>query len=316
MAAIFLTITVDDLSSALELYDRIQVWRSTTGQNGTYNELTADFPEPAQATNTIASPWDLFNQSLNVNMSGADPVPIIFQQIMGGTIRIEEVIAQINAVIPGLATVSLDSNRLFTLRNPLTGTGSSLLFTGPAVGVLGLPTTKVSGKGSRISIGNANTVYRFKDLDGDSVFWYKWRFYSTKTKAVGSFSVPRLGDVSVLLPSENIAKASINLVDGSGRPISGRRVILVPVQPKSASNNNINYSVLPSNDRIIITTDEAGHAEIELLIGETFRVFFEGSGFAREFIVPNAEFDLLSVLSTQPDPFSIAQSPPMPIRES
>ena len=54
-----------------------------------------------------------------------------------------------------------------------------------------------------------------------------------------------------------------------------------------------------------------------LVRGEKFKVFFEGSNYFREFVVPNvAEFDLLQILSTTPDPFTIVQMPAMPIRLS
>lgn len=321
--AIFLTINIPlaDLPSTLELYDRIQVFRSTTGVSGSYSEITAPTPEPAVAKSAVDPPWNLAGKSLVVSLSGADPVTIVFQALdPPADLRVEDVIAQVNAAIPNLATVDHDSNAVVDLTNPLAGTGSSILLSGNSVAVLGLPSTLQGGKGPRVPIGLLNTQYKFTDLGGDATYWYKTRFYSTLTKAVSAFSDPRLGDVTQIIPSGPVpglmSTATVNLVDVTGKPVIGRRIILVPVQEQIVPYNSVSYGLLPGNVRIELTTDEAGHAEVQLVIGATIRAFFEGSGFAREFVVPDQDFDLLTVLSTEPDPFSIVQSPPMPIRES
>jgi hypothetical protein len=97
----------------------------------------------------------------------------------------------------------------------------------------------------------------------------------------------------------------------------GRRIIFVPtgyVQTDGTDGNP--FASLPSVDRIIAITDESGHAETPLLIGQDFRVFFEGTTFQRDFTVPDDDFDLFTVLSAMPDPFTIVEAPPMPIRVS
>jgi hypothetical protein len=321
--ATFLTINIplESLDNVLALYDRIQVWRSTTGKLGVYSEITADTLMPATASSTVDPPWDVAGLTLTVSLSGADPVSILFEELVPPTdLRIEDVIAQVNDIIPGFATQNSDSNAVLDLTNPLSGTGSTLLLSGSARSVFGLPSTLQSGKGPRILIGLMNTQYKFTDLGGDPAYWYKTRYYSTKTKAVSAFSTPRLGDVTQILPPGEgpgfAIKAYVNLIDVTGKPVIGRRVILVPVQDQIVPYDNVNYGVLPGGTRIEITTDEEGYAEVYLANGARVRAFFEGSGYAREFVVPDQDFDLLSVLSTAPDPFSIVQSPPMPIRES
>lgn len=319
MSAVFITVNIPlaDLPATLALYDRIQVWRSTTGKLGAYTEITGADDTAAVAKTTTSPPWALAGLTLQAIMSSADPVGLTFAALVPpASLRVEDVVAQVNAAIPGFASVDAASNAVVDLTNPLKGTGSTLLLSGTALSVLGLPSTLQSGVGHRIPIGLLNTTYKFTDLGGDPTYWYKTRFYSTLTQSVSAFSDPRLGDVTQILPSSTLSKATVDLVDVTGKPIIGRRVILVPVQMQQVPYNSVNYGLLPGNDRIELTTDEAGHAEVQLVRGATVRAFFEGSGYAREFVVPDADFDLLTVLSTAADPFSIVQAPPMPIRES
>lgn len=306
------SIEVSDLESVLELYDRIQVWKSSDGTpGGTYVEITADTPQPAHIDSTTSGPYTINGQSLSVVLNGADPLIVVF----AGTnpIPLTLIITQINTAYLGLAEVS--PTNLLRLLSPITGTGSSLVATGAAATTLGIPSLAAFGKAARIPMGNINSSYRFTDLAGDSAQYYKFRYYSTLTKAVGVFSDPFRGEVAVILPQSNLAKATVNLVDVTGAPLVGRRIILVPVQDQTIPYNNAIYGLLPGNDRIELTTDGAGHAEVQLVRGALVRAFFEGSGYTREFTVPEADFDLLTVLSTQPDPFAIIQAPPFPIRE-
>lgn len=306
-------IEVSDLDSVLQLYDRIEVWKSADATpTGSYTEITADTPQPAILETPTGGPYTISGQPLSIVLNGADPVVVTFS----GTdpIPLTEIIDQLNLAIPSFASPSV-LNHLH-MQSPIAGTGSSLLVTGTAAVTLGVPSAVAYGKGPRILMGNLNSSYRFVDLAGDDNQYYKFRYYSQLTKAVGAFSDPFRGEVSVILPQSSLAKATVNLIDTTGAPIIGRRIILVPVQAQIVPYNGVNYGLLPSNDRIELTTDGAGHAEVNLVKGTLVRAFFEGSGYAREFVVPDADFDLLTVLSTQPDPFSIIQAPPMPIRES
>ena len=324
MTATLLTfnIPLDQLQNVLALYDHMQVWRSTTGSSGTYTEITGSPETAAVAKSTTSPPWAVSGLVLNVSLSSADPVAITFHDANTGPgpLRIEDVVQQINLAIPGLAKIDPDDNAVFDLTNPLTGTGSTILLTGNALVVFGLPSTLQSGVAPRILIGLLNTQYKFTDLGGDPTYWYKTRYWSSKTNAVSAFSTPQQANPSQVLANGSLVLATVDLVSVTGAPVVGRRIIIVPVVMQQFLNGSIDYGLLPSSDRIELTTDASGHAQTNLVVGSTIRVFFEGSGYSRECVVPAAQspatsIDLLAILSTQPDPFSIVQAPPMPIRE-
>lgn len=324
MSAVTINIDVDDIDSALALYDEIEVWRSTTGANGTYTEITAASPAAATLVGTIASPWNISGQSLTITLDNADPVTVTFT----GTNPLDTtaVLAAINAVVPGLASEVPSSTAgqntgLIQLVSLTTGTGSSLLVSGTAAATLGLGTTKVNGKADRISLASPTALYPFQDFDGDPTYWYKTRYLSSTSQAVSSYSDPQQGIPQLVIPTALLTLVTVNLIDGTGAPIVGRRVIFVPTTNAVVSSGNVNYGSLPGVDRIVMTTNDSGYAGVSLVTGQTFKVFFEGTSYQREFTVPAVtppatSVDLLTVLSTENDPFTIVQAPPMPIRTS
>lgn len=311
MGVISLDIHIDNLESVLALFDKVQVWRSDT-ELGTYSEITAVNSEPAVLDGTISGPWAVSAQTLSIILNSADPINIIF----GGTnpLNIAAVIQAINTVIPGLASEKPTDTNKIRLTSPVIGTASAIVVSGAAATTLGLATTKVNGKQARIPLVNPTTEYIFKDFDGSDLFWYKTRYFSTTTGSVSAFSDPRQGNPQTVLPGASLVKGVVNLADVSGRPIVGRRLIIVPLI--SAAVDATDYHILPGFDRIIAVTDEKGNAEINLVIGTRLRVFFEGSSFNREFTVPDGDFNILEIASASPDSLNIIQAPVLPIRVS
>lgn len=317
MSVAKLAIHVDGLSLVLQQFDRIQVWRSPdkSGSPTAYVEVTSEDETAATIVGTAAGPWALNGLALTITQNGGTPFTVTFS----GTnpLALRAVLAQLNAARDGLAVESGTNTNKISLSSPTKGTGSSLLISGTAAAVLGLTTAKVNGKAARIPFAPSSEDYTFYDLDGDASYWYKTRYYSTLTGTVSGFSEPREGSPSTVTPSASRVLATINLTDGAGRPIVGRRVVLVPTTPISlVGTSGATFASLPGFDRIEIKTDEAGHGELSLLIGQTFMVFIEGTPFQREFMVPNVDFDIFTVAALGPDAFSIVQAPPSPIRMS
>lgn len=314
MAVISLDIHIEDLATVLALFDRIQVWRAPVELSEDYSEITAAADLPASMDGSLPAPFALGGKTLNITLNSADPVPVSFT---GGPFTLQEVTQRINSLIPALASEAGTSTGKLRLTSPTTGTGSSLLVTGDAVAILGLPTSKTNGKAARIVVVSPTVDYLFRDYDGLSTDWYKTRYYSSSTQSVSSFSEPRQGSPQVVLPDASLSLAKISLADGAGRPLVNRRIIFVPMSLRQVAVDDKNYGIINGPDRIVICTDCIGYAEIKLVRGQKFRVFFEGLAHEREFTVPDTtEFDVLQAISDMPDPFTIVQSPALPIRLS
>lgn len=306
---IFIDIELTDTEKSLLLFDSIQVWRSVDNIQA-YTELTADSELPAIADGTITGTWNLNGLTLIVIKNSADPVTITFN----GTdpFDLQSVINQINLVIPKFASKqAVNLNRL-RLTSDVKGLASNLTLSGTAVSVLGLPTTKLIGKCHRPDLTYPTNKYRFYDLDGNQSYYYKVRFYNSANKAASPFSsIIRATPIQTLQDS-SLVTASIILSDNTGMPIEGRRIIIVPISVKKIET----AAVLSTQDRIILKTDQFGRASTKLAKGVTVRVFFEGTGFEREIIVPNTDFNILDAASTYLDPFTIVTTPPLAIRVS
>ena len=157
MAVISLDIHIEDLATVLALFDRIQVWRAPVELSEDYSEITSATDLPASMDGSLPAPFALGGKTLNITLNSADPVPVSFT---GGPFTLQEVIQRINSLIPALASEAGTSTGKLRLTSPTTGTGSSLLVTGDAVAVLGLPTTKTNGKAARIVVVSPTVDYQ------------------------------------------------------------------------------------------------------------------------------------------------------------
>lgn len=306
---VYVDIEVVDVEKALLIYDRIQVWRSPDNMVS-YTEITADDDIAASVTGTTDGPWSLTDTSLTIIKNSADPVTINFSD--SGSIDLYSLINLINLTVPKLTSqVGPNINRL-KITSDLKGLNSNLTISGSAASILGLSTTKVIGRSHRIELIRPTTKYRFYDLDGAPTYYYKSRFYSTENGAVSAFSPIIRATPVQLIPDNQLVTGSVTLTTATGFPIEGRRVIIIPVV-----DTQINSATLLSIDtRVVLKTDQFGFASVKLPPGITVRIFFEGTGFNREIIVPSSDFNILQAMTTYPDPFNIVSTPPMPIRLS
>ena len=254
--------------------------------------------------------------TLILSVNYAAPVTITFT----GTnpLNLSQVLSQINAVLPGFATESISPTGNIIITSPTVGTGSSILASGTSLSTLGFSSVLVDGLGGRPLLIDPTIYYDFVDLGGDTPFYYKTCFYSSSTGAVSSFSTPQVGYSAEVLPSTSLSTMTVYLCDISGAPLLGRRIIFIPLNTITTHDGSGNdYGILPSVDRLEVVTNQIGFATTTLVIGATLRVFFEGSSYFRDFVVPNvASFDLLSIISASPDPLGINVAPPLPIRTS
>lgn len=318
MSVVSLDVVVSNLPDVLELFDRIEVHRSTTGRDGAYSELTIlGDPTSAIVDGSSAGPFNLNGLVLQINLDlSTTPKVVTFE----GTnpIDLQTILDQINEVVPTLASeVPTDTNRL-RLTSTLQGTHSSVtVLAGAAATALGLSTTKVNGKERRIRIVDPTLFYKFYDKDGDDTFWYKTRFSNSLNSLTSAFSTPRQGNVSTVVDVAQLVNAGIALTNSFGQPVVGRRIIFIPTSRAAVSGSA--YNVLPGFDsRVEVTTDPAGVAIASIVRGVTYRVIFEGTSFIREFVAPTdpgvTSFDLFSIIGTVPDPFDIVQAPIRPIK--
>lgn len=318
MAVITVDILVNSLEDVLEFFDRIEVHRSITVENGTYVELTdLEGPTAAIIDGSEDGSFNLNGLTLDILLDGeATAESVLFE----GTdpIDLATIIEQINEVVPTLASEVPSSTNRLRLTSVMEGTISSITITaGAAATVLGLSSTKVNGKERRITIIDPTTMYQLFDKDGLNEYWYKTRFSNSESVLVSEFSIPHQGGVDSAVPVSQLVKGTIYLVNGLGLPIIGNRLIFIPMIRGVVASTS--YNVIPGfYSRAEVLTNGAGYAEANLIRGITYRMILEGTSLVREFVAPllGDTFDLMTVTGTTPDPYDIAQTPPRPIKMS
>lgn len=305
----YIDLEIEDIVKALALYDVIQVWRSPDNI-AAYTEITGTDDLPAIIDGTVQGTWNLNGTSLTVVKNSNDPITITFS----GTNPFDllTIIKFINTTFPEFASQVPSNTNKLRLTSDMLGLLSNLTLSGSATSVLGLTTTKVIGRAHRIPLTNPTTKYRFLDPDGLSTDYYKIRFYHTKTHAVSPYSGIVRATIPPILDNSALVTASITLSNMNGDPLIDKRVIIIPMSLKRVGST----SLVSSQDRIIMTTDQYGYASAKIAKGMIVRVYIEATGFEREIVVPDTDFDIMAITTVAPDPFSIVTTPPLAIRIS
>jgi hypothetical protein len=218
---------VSDITDVIALFDCLQFVRSTVGVGGTYEEITAEEETPAQATGTISGPFaGLSGRILEIILSGGEALSVTFTAE-----DLRSTLEAINAVLADLAAESGTNTGKVKITSPLKGSGSTLLLSGTALTILGLPSTKAVGKEARPLLTIPTEYYTLRDFDGDPAYYYKYRCYHSQTRVTGAFSSPIRYDPNLqYLDASKLSLAKMVWVR-NGRPVVKKRVRFVSVLP-------------------------------------------------------------------------------------
>lgn len=309
--AIRLSISVSEVNDVLLSFDVIRVKRSTSGIVGPYILITANSPEPAELIATVAGNYSIVSESLSLLIDQ----DALFTVVFTGTdpLTAAQVATQINDEAG--KTIAFDDSGTLRLTSTTNGTGSKVeVAGGTAATDFGWTDDKVIGKDLHVDLEPDITSYFFTDKDGEAAFFYKTQFFNTTTLLESTDSPAFQGDTTTQISAANLSTAKVDLVGIDG-------IALVDQEISFYSQNTFleveGFQVGLGNPALTITTDNSGHAEVDLVRGALVKVAFQGTSVIREFTVPDAaEFDLLALLASAPDPFKIVdiQFPEAPRR--
>lgn len=303
-----LTIVVDDPDGVLTSFDAIKVERSISGPSGPFTDLTKD--SPAEAGRLLGSvvglSFSIVGQILQLIV---DEDPQVDVQFTGtNPLTISQVITQLNTAL-GDTIATNESNQL-ALISTLLGTQSKIeIVGGSAMATLGFTAGQRDiGRDVHIPIVSGQTSYTYVDEDGHVGYHYRTRYRDTVGDTESSpGAVFQAGPVSPLAGS-NLCLVSIDLVDASGIADADRRIVFYPISPALESTTPPNIGVALGRKPIVMTTNESGHGEVNLVRGLQVRVVFEGTSLIREITIPDAAtLDLLAAIATAPDIYNVAE---------
>lgn len=301
MGAVRLNISVRDVASVLESFTHVRVKRSTDGSGGTYNLITDSIPTKAKLLAPLAGTYNLSGKTLSLIRDSHTQVDVLFTGL--DPLTVAQAANQINAAV-GVAIASVSGTRL-QLESTITGTASKLkIVGGSAASVFGwLGGERAIGYDANITLVGTQSLYEYIDNDGEAGYYYRVQYYNESTGLASADSSPFQGAAATMVGADKLSLCKLDLVDARGIAVPEQEVTFYAVHEPLAVEG---FEVALTRAPISIKTDNAGHAEVALVRGLKVKAVFEGTSVIREFVVPNAaSFDLLSVLGTAPDPFTV-----------
>lgn len=304
MAIIKLKIYVGNLANVMGLFDKIQVWRSETGIDGSYFEITGGSEAGATLVGLATGPFTLNGLDIKYKLDGGDEQTYTF--VSTDPIGIDDVIDQLNTELTGL-TASEDVGAL-RLTSDTLGTASILEITGgTALTELGLAVDKDYGTDERITLQGSVTEYEYDDLSGDPDNYYKVRYYDSGAGGLSSFGDPVKGDIGSIVSPSDLVKGYGTVAKLDGKPETGRLVVFYNVYMPPLTVGDIGVV----GREISVVTDQVGYFEVMLVKGATVDVTISGTGIIRQIVVPDTDFNVLSAVAAADDNFQI-QTPDIP----
>jgi hypothetical protein len=267
----------------------LEVWRSTSGESGPYEELTAasySFPRipadaedapvvpvvgPSAILDTLELELEVEGSSQSVLFAGVDPITY------------GDAATQSSAQLAGAAAYVAPDGR-FVLEGASGGQLASLEVTGgDAAPNLGLVVgTKVYGKDPRVHLYPEQVAYTYTDLLGSRAYFYKTRLRNASTGVTGEYSRAfSVASVQVVEPSSVIV-GQVDLVQLDGKPLVNREVRL----HTAFNGTTVDGKTLAGGD-VVKATDARGHVEFRLLRGQQLTVAVPGTSLYRLITVPS-----------------------------
>lgn len=306
MARITITVAVDDVDEVLASYDQIEVFRSTAGIGGPYNNITATEPAAAAVSGTNDAPFTLNGLTLQVRMD--DGTVQNHTVVEANPVFIDPLLTELAAALTDV-TVSNGGTGNLTLTSNITGTASIVeIVGGTGLTALGLTAAKTTGLDRRITMQTLYTEFTHADNGGDTTYYYQVRYYNSDTGVYSDFSDPIPGEqVSPLAAS--LITATIDLVALDGTPMADTLITISNAYDATALVVS-SHGVL--GESVEFHTDASGHGEIDLVEGSIVDVSISGTGITRQITVPvGATFDLMASVAAADDLFQI-QTPDIP----
>jgi hypothetical protein len=303
MASIQLTINVPQPDVVLNDFDVIRVKRSITVEGGPYSLITANTATSAFLAAPNAGPYAVVGLTLSFLIDQQTQ----FDHVFTGTdpLTAAQVVDQLNTLVGD--TVAVDNGGTLELNGIITGTESKVeIVANGAAAVFGWAAgDRDIGEEPHVTVQTGVTLYNFVDNDGEAGYFYTVQYYNTVNGLASNDSDPFQGAPGTLVDPTDLSSGSVDLVDASGRAVPNQEISFYSVhEPLQVGAFQVALNRAP----ITIETDNAGHAEVNLVRGLRVKVVFEGTSIIREFTVPDtATFDLLQILGDAEDPYSISQ---------
>lgn len=305
-----LSILVGNVADLLSLgYTSIEVHQSKDDSNS-FQEVTAPAISPAVLDSLPANTtFRMGGKLLKLKIDGGAEVAVSFSTVVEFWTT-AQVVNRINEVIPALASIGPDA--VVRLTSATVGRVSSIEIVYNDATDLGWIAGVVYGKSARILLVAGTFSYLFPDVAGIASDRYKWRYSANGSNPISPFSETVSDQSAPSISVGNLSVGTAKFYGADGKPKKTRILVATDSVPQGL------VGVFVVRDQpIIVDSDDDGFLQLTVIRGATIRVAIEGTSYIREFVVPDATaFDLLTVMATATDPFTIQTTPPLLSRRS
>lgn len=273
---------IQDIASARATYNRMQWFRSRDGADGPYEAAAASSSSGAVLLGALQEPHALNGKTLSFMVNGVTQVDVVF----AGADPYTTAQAIIDIAAETALVTGADVDGALQLTTALTGSGGSIeILESDGAVALGFQTGQAAvGVDVDTALVSNTHEYFYTDQNSDSTFWYKVQLYHSTTAARSNFSVPLPAVAVPVLPASKTIIAFARLVDMTGRPLVGRKIILSNTY---LPNTIGDYNIFRQHE--VLVTDVAGYAEVRLLRGMELDVHVEGSTYTRRITLPDED---------------------------
>ncbi len=305
-----LPILVGNVAELMNLgYTHIEVHQSIDQANS-FQEVTSPAATPATlSSNTALTTFAMGGRLIKLRVNGGAEQSIQFSSLIANWTP-SQVANRINEVFAGLASAVGFS---VVLTSSTTGRASSIEVSYSDETDLGWVSGQITfGNAARIPLVLGTLLYEFVDVSGKIDDRYKWRFSANGSNPISDFSPQVSGTLQPLVSQALLSVALARFYSQDGQPKKTRVLIAVDSTPQ-----NIGGVFVGGGQPVTVDSDDLGFFQATLIRGARVKVAIEDSTYVREFVVPNAaSFQLLEVMATATDPFTVQTVPPLLIRRS
>lgn len=297
-------------------YTRIEIWESDD-EGATFNEITSPSVAPAVLTSSPANTmFRMAGTQLELQIGGGATQTVTFSSMLTYWTP-TQVANQINLSLTGAVASVSGNSVVITTSGPGRVASINVIYNDAAD--LGFQAGQVvNGKDVRVTLVGSTFYYLYTDVAGDSDALYKWRFSANGVNPISNFSAVVPGNQPPL--QSNVAFATATFVSSTGIPVSRTVIVASAASPYEQPAGGGNPALVVGDETpLTFTADENGFLQIPMVVGATLRVALDGTTLVREITVPGpagSAFDLLAVMATAPDPFTVQVPPPFLTRRS
>jgi hypothetical protein len=278
-------IFIADPTTILVDYDRVVLYKSTTGSSGDYQAILASAAAAATLKGLKKETFDLNGKSFKFKEDGVEKT---------ATFTTETTAAQVAAKITtDTGVTAADDGGYIKLTSGTTGLASTIQIHESTEGgvILGFYTGAYDiGEGLWITIVGGTKLYVQDDPHSDNGYWYMTKYVNSGTLIESEFSAPFQARPLGALDPDDIIYGTGIIVDLEGNPEAGRNIVVYNRYVPTVVSN----ALIDGPETRIYQTDDQGLVAIPFVKGSKISVGIENTKLRRDIDVPTTgdSFDL------------------------